>query len=154
MPADAAEQALRPCCASTRWCRGMARRRPFRDVVDLHRAADEVWWSLDPKDWREAFAAHPRIGERGTGWSGQEQAGTRGASADTMTRLARGNLEYEKRFGHVFLICATGRNADEMLANLEQRMTNDPADELRVAAGEQARITHLRLDRFLATVGA
>ena len=154
MPAEAVEETLRKCCGSTRWCRAMAARRPFRSVDELHRAAEEVWWSLDPEDWREAFGAHPRIGERGAGWSAEEQSGARDAAASTLARLARGNEDYEKRFGHVFLICATGRTAEEMLANLEQRMMNDPSDELRVAAGEQARITHLRLDKLLATARA
>jgi OHCU decarboxylase len=129
----------------------MAAQRPFASVEALHAAADDAWWSLGEDDWLEAFAAHPRIGERGKGWSNEEQAGTRSAAADVMATLARRNQDYEQRFRHVFLICATGRSADSMLADLERRMSNAPVEELRVAAGEQAKITHLRLAKLLSS---
>ena len=113
-------------------------------------AAETVWWSLEPEDWLEAFAAHPRIGGRARDvWSSTEQAGMKGATAGTQTALAAGNREYEARFGHVFLICATGRSAAEMLSELVQRLGNDPATELRIAAGEQAKITRLRLQKLV-----
>lgn len=146
-----ARAALLRCCGSDRWAREVAARRPFIDRDALHRVADAVWWSLEPKDWREAFSHHPRIGERGTAWSNDEQSGARAAGGDTLARLARRNHDYERRFGHVFLICATGRSAEEILANLERRMGNAPGEELRVAAGEQAAITRLRLDKLLST---
>jgi OHCU decarboxylase len=142
--------ALRRCCASEAWVRAMEARRPFDSIAALHAAADEEWWRLAAPDWLEAFRAHPRIGERGKGWSAEEQRGTQRAPAETLSELAIGNAEYEKRFGHVFLICATGLDAGEMLANLRARMRHSPDDELRVAAQEQARITALRLDRLLA----
>ena len=150
MPSDALERELSRCCGSTRWVAAMVGRRPFDSADDLLRAADDVWSALDGGDWLEAFAHHPRIGERAAGWAKDEQSGTRGASAVTMKTLAERNHEYERKFGHVFLICATGKGADEMLAQLEQRMSNEPAAELRIAAREQGKITRLRLQKLLA----
>ncbi|QBI19747.1 allantoicase [Egibacter rhizosphaerae] len=145
-----AEAALRACCASTTWARAVAARRPFTDPEALAEAADEAWWACGPDDWLEAFAAHPRIGERTRApWSQAEQAGAASASDDTIAALEEGNRTYEEQFGHVFLIRAAGRSADEMLAQLRERLANDPETELRVAAGEQAEITRLRLDRLL-----
>jgi len=132
----------------------MAARRPFRDSEDLLRAADEVWSALDGADWLEAFSHHARIGERVSGMAQAEQAGTRGASAETLKRLATLNQQYERRFGHVFLICATGKSAEEMLSSLEERLRNEPAVELRAAAAEQAKITRLRLQKMLQAAPA
>jgi OHCU decarboxylase len=112
--------------------------------------ADDVWWSLEGGDWLEAFAAHPRIGERAAGWAGEEQSGVRGADDEVLGRLNSLNHDYERKFGHVFLIFATGKSAAEILAELERRLANDPATELRIAAGEQAKITRLRLQKALA----
>ena len=140
-------------CHSRRWAKEVAAGRPYRDVAALQRAADEVWLGLSPEDWREAFEAHPRIGEGGgasADWSRQEQAGVGDADQDVRERLARGNAEYEARFGHVFLISAAGRDADEILAALTDRLGNDPATELRVAAEEHRRITRLRLEKLMA----
>jgi OHCU decarboxylase len=139
-------------CHSRRWAKEMAAGRPYADLAALQRAADEVWLGLGPEDWLEAFAAHPRIGEAGgasADWSRQEQAGVGGAT-DVQERLARGNADYEARFGHVFLISAAGRDAPEILAALTERLGNDPATELRVAAEEHRRITRLRLERLMA----
>jgi 2-oxo-4-hydroxy-4-carboxy-5-ureidoimidazoline decarboxylase len=146
---DAAERELARCCGSTRWAAAMAARRPFGDAEQLQRVAEEIWWSLDGGDWLEAFSRHPRIGERAVGWAKSEQAGMSDASPVVIESLADKNHEYERRFGHVFLICATGKRASDMLANLEQRLANDPATELRIAAAEQAKITQLRLDKLL-----
>src|SRR5207247_5703677 len=146
-PQDA-ERGLLRCCGSGKWASAMTKRRPFENEAALFNSADDVWSSLKEKDWREAFAAHPRIGERAnSAWSNQEQAGVSAASRATMEKLTRRNVDYEKRFDHVFLICATGKSADEMLAALEKRINNDPATELRVAAAEQAKITRLRLEK-------
>ena len=128
----------------------MVARRPFQSSDQLLLAADDIWWSLDGGDWLEAFSHHPRIGERAAGWANDEQSGTRGASADTLEKLADLNHEYERKFAHVFLICATGKGADEMLSSLERRLRNEPAIELRIAASEQAKITRLRLEKLLA----
>ncbi|MBA2528720.1 MAG: 2-oxo-4-hydroxy-4-carboxy-5-ureidoimidazoline decarboxylase [Euzebyales bacterium] len=148
VPAFVAEVAA--CCASTAWARRLAGMRPFGDFARLLTAADEAWAGTGPQDWHEAFSAHPRIGERGTGWSQGEQAGATGASQGTLDALVEGNLAYERRFGHVFLICATGRSADEMLEALRERLGNDPDTELRVAAEEQRKITRLRLDKLVS----
>ena len=108
--------------------------------------ADAIWKALAPEDWREAFAAHPRIGERKADrFSGGEQSGTAGASSDTMSELAAVNRQYEERFGYIYIVCASGKSAGEMLALAKERITNSPADELRIAAEEQRKITRLRL---------
>jgi 2-oxo-4-hydroxy-4-carboxy-5-ureidoimidazoline decarboxylase len=125
--------------------------RPFADDAALFAAAESAWWALDPADWDEAFASHPRIGDRAaTGLARTEQAGVAGADAATLEALAVGNRAYEARFGRVFLICATGRSAAEMLAELRRRLAHDAAAELRVAAAEQAKITRLRLETLAA----
>lgn len=148
----ALEASLRRCCAAERWVREMADRVPFEDEEAVLRAADEIWWGLAPQDWREAWAAHPRIGARDLDdrWSRTEQSGVAGASEETLRALERANAAYEARFGFIFLICATGLGADEMLAALRQRLENAPERELRVAAKEQAAITRTRLLRLAA----
>jgi len=116
------------------------------------KVADEVWGDLTPADWLEAFAAHPRVGESGghsPDSSRKEQSRVMAAGNDTLTALADENHRYEARFGHVFLISAAGRTADEVLAALRLRMSNDPAAEVKVAADEQRKITRLRLERML-----
>jgi len=152
-----ARAALLRCCASVRWTAAMLAARPFASDAAVLAAADRTWRALGPEDWREAFAAHPRIGDRASAaprhaptreWSRQEQAGAATADEETRVALAAGNAEYERRFGHVFLIRATGRSADEILAELRRRLGNDPAMELRETAGEQAEITRLRLERL------
>jgi OHCU decarboxylase len=127
--------------------------RPFVSDAELLATAERVWWGLGRADWLEAFAAHPRIGGGAavTAWARREQAGADGAAEATLAALAQGNLTYEERFGHVFLISATGKTADEMLGALRGRLTNDPATELRVAADEQAKITRLRLDKLVVS---
>jgi OHCU decarboxylase len=150
---EEAASELLAVCHSRRWAKEVAAGRPYADLAALQRAADEVWLGLGPEDWLEAFAAHPRIGEGGgasADWSRQEQAGVGGAGAEVQDRLARGNAEYEARFGYVFLISAAGRDAEEILAALTERLGNDPATELRVAADEHRRITRLRLERLMA----
>ena len=147
----AAHAALLRCCGSHRWVEQMLAARPFGSDAALHATAERVWWALGREDWREAFAGHPRIGETtAEEWSRREQAGVYLATAATRATLARENRAYEQRFGHGFLICAAGRTADEMLAALRRRLANDPATELRIAAGEQAKITQLRLERLAA----
>jgi OHCU decarboxylase len=149
---EAAVSELLAVCHSRRWAERLAAGRPYADLEALQAAADEVWRELGPTDWLEALEAHPRIGEAGgrsADWSRQEQAGVGGADADVRERLAAGNAEYEARFGHVFLISAAGRDADEILDALQARLGNDPETELRVAAGEHRRITRLRLEKLV-----
>ena len=152
LPEAAAVAELLAVCHSRRWAERVADGRPYADLAALQAAADEVWTGLDPADWLEAFKAHPRIGESGgrsAEWSRQEQAGVGGAGADLRDRLAAGNAEYERRFGHVFLIAAAGRDAPEILDALQDRLGNDPGTELRVAAGEHRRITRLRIEKLM-----
>ena len=147
---DLAAAQLRNCCGSTEWVRRMMAARPFPAWNDLIREAEGIWHALKPDDWREAFAAHPRIGDRsGSRWALQEQSGTASASSESMDALAAANREYEARFGHIYIVCATGRSADEMLAMAWQRLENSPEDELRVAADEQMKITKLRLMKLV-----
>jgi len=138
------------CCGARRWAEAMAAARPFATEADLFAAADRIWNSLAPADWLEAFAAHPRIGGTpNSAWSRDEQSSVASAGHDVQADLARLNREYEMRFGHVFLICATGRSAGEMLVELRRRIAHDPAGELRIAAAEQAKITRSRLEKLL-----
>jgi allantoicase len=136
-------------CASQEWAQQMMAARPFASWDAMVEAATKLWLALDSQDWLEAFAGHPRIGERKAGWSSQEQSGTRSASEDTMRAIADGNRTYEEKFGFIYLVCATGRSADEMLANLTERLTHDRETEPRIAAEEQAKIIALRLEKVV-----
>jgi len=147
--ADASAE-LRSTCGSTEWVRKMNAARPFASWDALVRAADDAWWSSDAAQWREAFAAHPRIGaKKATGWAAQEQSRATTASAETLLALERINREYEERFDHTFIVCATGRSAEEMLALAQLRIANDAETELRVAGEEQLKITRLRLMKLV-----
>ncbi|HEX3555671.1 MAG TPA: 2-oxo-4-hydroxy-4-carboxy-5-ureidoimidazoline decarboxylase [Thermoanaerobaculia bacterium] len=148
LPLDEAEELLLPCCGSRAWARRLAESRPFRGLHELREKSDRIWLGLDGADWREAFAAHPRIGEKGSRWSEAEQAGARGADAQTLAALITANRDYESRFDHIFIVCATGRTAAEMLGLLRARLGNDPETELRIAAEEQRKITNLRLEKL------
>jgi OHCU decarboxylase len=152
LPEEQAVAELLAVCHSRRWAERVAAGRPYADLAALQAAADQVWTGLDPADWLEALQAHPRIGERGGAsahWSEQEQAGVGAGGDDVQGAIARGNAAYEERFGHVFLISAEGRSAEEILANLRARLGNDPDTELRVAAEEHRRITRLRIARLV-----
>jgi len=140
------------CCGSRRWAGAMAAARPFDGLAALLDTADRKWNALAPVDWLEAFAAHPKIGERtGDVWAAGEQAGASNASRDVRERLAEANRAYEARFGYIFIVCAAGKTADAMLALAEERLRHDPDRELRVAAEEQRDITRLRLSKLLAS---
>lgn len=161
LPIEAAKRELLLCCGSKNWAEQIAQRRPYRTFEALSAAADEVWFGLKKTDWLEAFSHHPRIGERQlrekfastAQWAEQEQKGTSGASENLLQALASGNEEYHKRFGFVFLICATGKSAEEMLLALDQRLGNGPERELKTAAGEQSKITQIRLKKWLGIPG-
>ncbi|AHG89680.1 OHCU decarboxylase [Gemmatirosa kalamazoonensis] len=157
LPSARAADLIRPCCGASRWVAEMVARRPFGTLDELLAAADEVWWALEPDDWREAFAHHPRIGERaaavpqdarGAAWSAGEQARVGDAASDVRAELAEANRAYERRFGHIYIVCAAGKGADELLATARARLANDPDTELRVAAEEQRKITRLRLEKL------
>jgi OHCU decarboxylase len=160
LPRADAAAAFRQCCAAPAWVDAMVAGRPYDSVDALLDTADRIWQQLGPPAWRDAFAGHPRIGETKPAaaagataqqWSAQEQAGVRHADADIATELAGAQRAYEARFGHIFLICATGLSAGEMLDALRTRLGNDADTELRVAAEEQRRITRLRLEKMLGS---
>ena len=156
--AEQAEAEVLPCCGSRAWARAMTARRPLVEEAEVLRAASEVWRELPEKAWMEAFASHPRIGEReapqsatrrSAAWSTEEQRTAMLGEACVQQELRRLNEEYERRFGRVFLICAAGRSAQEIAAELERRMTNEPRAELVEAAEQQRQITALRLTRWM-----
>ena len=151
LDAVAAREAFRLCCGSLRWAAAMAASRPFQSLDAIRRRGDGIWTSLDRADWLEAFAAHPKIGEqrRVTAWSAAEQSGMSSAGDGTKERLAALNESYEARFGYIFIVCATGKPASEMLALLVERLAHDPDTELAIAAGEQRKITALRLAKLV-----
>lgn len=136
----------------------MSAARPFESLDDLIGKADLIWWSLDPGDWLEAFLSHPKIGEKkgaaatseqSKQWSAAEQAGIADAANSTLAALAELNQKYQDKFGYIFIVCASGKSSEEMLAMLRCRLENDRDEELRIAAAEQAKITRLRLKRLL-----
>jgi OHCU decarboxylase len=143
------ESDLLLCCGSTAWAREMAA-HSFPNAKEVFATGDSIWWSLGPTDWREAFRAHPKIGDRGSHqWSREEQAAARHASEATLTELRELNRAYEERFGYIFIICANGRGAHSILEALKARIGNAPEVEIRIAAEQQLEITHLRLKRIL-----
>ena len=158
MPADQAEEQFLKCCGSRTWANAMANARPFATAQVMFEKAQALFGLLSDEDWLEAFRAHPKIGEQTAAtaqsdiaqkWSTQEQSQTANAEAGVMSALADGNREYEQRLGFIFIVCASGKSAKEMLAMLNQRLQNDRETELRVAAEEQRKITHLRLQKLL-----
>ncbi|HTC41890.1 MAG TPA: 2-oxo-4-hydroxy-4-carboxy-5-ureidoimidazoline decarboxylase [Candidatus Acidoferrales bacterium] len=155
---QAAEEIL-PCCGSKNWAQQMAMRRSIGDEGALLATCDEVCKCLTESDWDEAFRSHPRIGEshpeirstaRSAAWSGQEQRNVGGASEDAKTALAEGNRAYEQRFHRIFIVCAAGKSAPEILEILQRRLRNDERSELLEAAEQQRQIAQLRLKKWLA----
>jgi len=158
LPELEARQALARCCGAARWVDAMLAARPFESARSLFSKADATWRALEPSDYLEAFAHHPEIGAdlnelrrrfAGTAdLSQSEQAGASSASEATLVALREHNRAYRERFGYSFIVCATGKSADEMLTSLQQRLTAAPAQELVTAAAEQAKITRLRLEKI------
>jgi 2-oxo-4-hydroxy-4-carboxy-5-ureidoimidazoline decarboxylase len=153
-PPEEARALLRICCGARAWVERMMARRPFGDRDTVTAAARDEWFALTPDDWREAFTHHPRIGDRDglrakfastRSLSEREQAGVSGAGEDVLTALVAANRAYEARFGFIFIVCASGKSAEEMLGILRERLTNDAGTEIRIAAGEHAKICELRL---------
>jgi 2-oxo-4-hydroxy-4-carboxy-5-ureidoimidazoline decarboxylase len=156
-PVAAAREAL-PCCGSQAWAAALASRRPIADEQSLIETSSSIWLALPDEAWQEAFNSHPRIGQKhaqtqATGeslrWSAQEQRTALSESDPAKLALEEANRRYEQKFGRIFIVCATGKTAAEMLAILEVRMKNDAAIELREAAEQQRQITQLRLHRWL-----
>lgn len=164
---EEAEAEILPCCGSTAWAAAIANQRPIESEAALLAASDEIWSNLGEADWQQAFRSHPRIGESGIGesrigesvahastgqsaaWPAQEQRKVADADDAVKIALAEGNRDYERRFQHIFIVCATGKTAPEILKLLRQRVHNDAATELREAAEQQRLITHIRLKKWL-----
>lgn len=153
-----AREALGRCCGAARWVEAMAARRPFASSWSLIIAARAEWVKADRAEILEAFGHHPRIGDLDSlrrkfsstaAWASDEQKGAEGASEQALRDLAAGNAEYEAQFGWIFIVCATGKNAAELLALLWERLENPPEVELKIAAAEQEKITRLRLEKLL-----
>ncbi|GAC1592604.1 MAG: 2-oxo-4-hydroxy-4-carboxy-5-ureidoimidazoline decarboxylase [Hymenobacter sp.] len=160
LPRPALAEALQKCCGSTAWVENMHAAFPVSDVETLMDEANTQWNKLSEADWREAFTHHPKIGGDVEGlrakfaststWAEGEQASVKQASPATLAALAAHNEDYERRFGYIFIVCATGKTADELLALLQARLSNQPEEEIRIAAAEQNKITRLRLEKILA----
>jgi len=149
---------LLKCCGSRKWVNNILAARPFSSVDQLHAQAKDIWLELDKDDYLDAFAAHPKIGESKVpekaknteSWTREEQAGMLNAADPVKLELEKQNYKYEKKFGYIFIVCATGKSAEEMLDMLLQRLENIPLIELNIAAREQNKITILRLNNMLA----
>jgi len=158
LSAQAAQEALFVCCGSLAWVERMDKLRPFESRQELFERASMIWRGLSEKDWKDAFSHHPRIGDleslkkkfaRTKEWAEQEQKGSAGASESVLQALARGNKTYENQFGYIFIVCATGKTAEEMLNLLEERIQNKPEVEILKASAEQEKITQLRLEKLI-----
>ena len=151
--------ALHNCCGSNNWVKKMSDARPYESLEAIFTLAENIWSRLDEEDFLSAFSHHPKIGDTESlkkkfadtaHWAGNEQSGVNTATDDVIEALAKGNMEYENKFGYIFIVCATGKSAQEMLDILEARLRNEPDDELIIAAAEQAKITDLRLRKWIA----
>ena len=150
MSAGDAARTLAACCGSSRWVNAMLADRPFDSSEDLYASADSAWSQCGPDDWHEAFSHHPRIGDRVSGKEAQEQVGAQAASFSVKEQLTDANRRYEEKFGHIYIVCAAGKTAEEMLAIARTRLRNNPEAELRIAAEEQRKIMQLRLRKLIS----
>ncbi len=146
------------CCGSARWVEKLIASRPYATEAELYNASDRIWQSLNSEDWLEAFSHHPKIGDleslktkfaSTSDWASGEQGGVALASERVIEELAAGNTAYEEKFGYIFIVCATGKTAGEMLALLQERLHNAPDVEIQRAMAEQNKITRLRLEKLL-----
>ena len=159
LDAEAAAREILPCCGSEDWANVLAACRPFAGAQELFAASDKIWVALPEPAWREAFDSHPRIGQQharaataeSLAWSSEEQRAAMSLDDAVKLALAAGNRQYEERFGRIFIVCASGKSAAEILAILNARMRNTAAAELLEAAEQQRQITQLRLRRWLGT---
>ena len=158
LPKQQLIQELNKCCGSSAWVNKMLPFFPADDLVELLEDAEEQWFKCSEEDWKEVFAQHPRIGDMESlqkklsstaHWASAEQAGVNNASQQTIEALAEANKKYEDKFGYIFIVCATGKPAEEMLEILQERLKNEPKDEIEIAADEQNKITKLRLEKLL-----
>jgi 2-oxo-4-hydroxy-4-carboxy-5-ureidoimidazoline decarboxylase len=153
------KEELFKCCGSTKWAQSLADKSPFASVGDLKQQSDSIWNQCNDTDWKEAFTHHPKIGDvklleekfaSTKQWASGEQSGVNTATREILQSLADGNLEYENKFGYIFIVCATGKAASEMLHLLTERLKNNPDQEILIAKEEQNKITHLRLHKLLS----
>ncbi len=158
MPADIAANEVLPCCGSHAWADALASRRPLKTLPELLAASDSAWWSLGKQAWQEAFDSHPRIGEhraqgaataKALSWSAGEQGAAMNSTDEVKEQIAAGNRRYEQQFGHTFIVCASGKSAEDILQILERRLQNTAEAELHEAAGQQRDITRIRLQKWL-----
>lgn len=156
LPASEKSALLFQCCGSGAWVQKMMAMPPVEDLIDLFEDAEEKWYECSPDDWKEAFAHHPRIGDLDAlkkrfaqdPFVSGEQSSVTSASEAILTMLAQRNREYEEKFGYIFIVCATGKSAAEMLEILNSRIDNSPEEEIRNAMDEQSKITKLRLEKL------
>ena len=153
------KEALSKCCGSTVWIEKMSMNFPVHDSEELFEKAEKIWYSCNEKDWKEAIQYHPKIGDinslkekfSGTAhWATKEQSGVLEASQTVLESLARANTQYENKFGYIFIVCATGKSAEEMLHMLESRLGNKPEVEIKNSMEEQNKITKIRLQKLLS----
>lgn len=158
LPTEQRRAVLFKCCGCSAWVDKMLPFFPADDLVELLEDAEEQWWKCSEDDWKEAFAQHPRIGDIDSlhkkfastaRWAAAEQDGVQSADDTTLQALARGNRQYEEKFGYIFIVCATGKSAGEMLSLLQSRLQNTPEVEIEIAADEQNKITKLRIEKLL-----
>ena len=158
LPVDQRKRELMKCCGSSAWVQRMLPFFPAEDLVEILEDAEEQWFKCSREDWKEAFSHHPRIGDIKSSekkfastaeWASGEQSAVKAASPETIQALAKANEEYEKKFGFIFIVCATGKSAEEMLGLLSARLLNSPEQEIEIAADEQNKITKLRLQKLV-----
>ena len=158
LPKNQLKDELMKCCGSSAWVNKMLPFFPADDLVELLEDAEEQWYQCSEEDWKEAFTHHPKIGDIDSlkkkfastaQWASGEQSAVSAASQETIEALAKGNADYEKKFGYIFIVCATGKTAEEMLELLKARLNNNPKDEIEIAADEQNKITKLRLEKLV-----
>ena len=157
LPGEKKKELLTLCCGSSEWVNKMVAAPPAEDLVDLLETTEEKWYECGKEDWKEAFEHHPKIGDinsikekfaNTSNWAKNEQSGVNSSTEEILDQLVQGNKEYENKFGFIFIICATGRSAEEMRNELESRLNNSPEEEINNAAVEQLKITKLRLEKL------
>jgi 2-oxo-4-hydroxy-4-carboxy-5-ureidoimidazoline decarboxylase len=158
LPIDRAKHLFMQCCTSEKWIEKMVASRPFTDTNGLRETADSIWNHLNEKDYLEAFDGHPKIGDIGSlkakyantkELASGEQSGASNTTDEIIVELAKSNRAYEEKYGFIFVVCATGKSAREMLSLLKDRLKNDRQQELEIASEEQRKIFHLRLEKLL-----
>ena len=158
LPEEKFKEAFFQCCGCVAWVAQLAQLRPYSSVKDLKDKSDNIWFSCDEISWLEAFTHHPKIGDIESlekkfaatkEFASAEQSGVHASSELVLHQLKEENDRYENKFGFIFIVCATGKSAEEMLSLLQERIKNDRSDELKIAITEQNKITHLRIAKLI-----